>query len=498
MKDINKIIEEKGVDAISILQSKVLNIPSWSKLYKKYEPREHSIVTDNVNRKAKEREDGSVENPARIHVGLEKLLCKRINEFMFAIPVERKYEYTSVDQYDLSKDSKEANDKQTENNVETSEDKEEIYNKIQRSIEKIFKVARIDSENKKRGLYYFASCEFFTIWYTVKKPRHMIYGFPCEYKLKCKTYSPMDGYDEKSGTSLFPYFDELGDLLAMSFMYDKTVGDDIVTYFETYTDKYHIKWSSVGEEGWKEENREDISRFGKIPGVYCNRSRPIYDGLSNLRHEIEWTLSRNSDVVAYNSAPALVVEGDLIGSEDKGEPQRILRVTEGGSANYISWNQSIEAAKYDINTMLDLFWTQSQMPDISFGRMTSIGSIGYDARQTLLTDAHLKIGDESGPIIECLDRECNVVKAFLKQMNVEWASYIDNLDIENKITPYIQNDESGKVERLMKINGGKPLISHKTSVQLGGYVDDVNRELELIEQAQAADALARNNLFELG
>ena len=40
---------------------------------------------------------------------------------------------------------------------------------------------------------------------------------------------------------------------------------------------------------------------------------------------------------------------------------------------------------------------QAQMPDISFENMKSLGNIGYDSRRTLLTDAHLKIGEESGP-----------------------------------------------------------------------------------------------------
>ena len=54
----------------------------------------------------------------------------------------------------------------------------------------------------------------------------------------------------------------------------------------------------------------------KIPGVYTYRPVPIYHGLSYIRKEIEYTLSRNSDVIAYNSAPILKIAGGMKGGED--------------------------------------------------------------------------------------------------------------------------------------------------------------------------------------
>ena len=76
---------------------------------------------------------------------------------------------------------------------------------------------------------------------------------------------------------------------------------------------------------------------------------------------------------------------------------------QGGDVSYVSWSQAIEAVKYHVETLLRLFWMQSQIPDISFDNLTKLGNIGYDARKTLLTDAHLKVGDESGSWIELLD-----------------------------------------------------------------------------------------------
>lgn len=118
--------------------------------------------------------------------------------------------------------------------------------------------------------------------------------------------------------------------------------------------------------------------------------------------------------------------------------------------SYVSWAQSVEALKYHVDTLLKLYFMQGQMPDLSFENMKSLGNIGYDARQMVLSDAHLKIGDESGPVLEFLERECNVIKAFLKLMNTEWADEVDAVEVEHVITPFIQNDEDGITERLIK------------------------------------------------
>lgn len=457
---MDKNLFKQPIDQIiGTLTQKVTDIPAWSALKKIYEPELHAIVNDHAGRKDKVRKDGAIEKAARIPIGLEKLLVKRTNEFMFALPVKRVY-----------------------SNIEDNETRQAVA----KAIENIYKHARIDSVNKSRGLDYFASCESLTIWYAVESP-NTLYGFPCKYKLKCKSYSP------KSGAELYPYFDaETDDLTALSFQFSKMVDNQKRTFFETYTADRHYKWM-LADEGWRELVNEEI-KIGKIPGVYTCREEPIYKDLSVIREDIEYTLSRNSDVIAYNAAPLLKVVGQLIGREDKGESQRVYRMEQGGDMNYVSWAQSIEAMSYQVKTELDLFWSQGQMPDISFENMKSLGNIGYDARQTLLMDAHLKVGDEEGVWIEAFERECNVIKAFLKLMKVEWASEIDNVGVEHIITPFQIKSEDTEISKYVKANGGKPVISQAESVQLAGLSADPTKTMELLrqEEANATAAQARS------
>lgn len=466
MDEITAILDSSRpvTDVISDLKNKSIDVPEWSKLLEDYEPTKHRIVDDKETRKDKIKSDGQVEKASRIYIGLEKLLTKRTTEFAFAIPVRRIY-----------------------HNTEDNEKRQQIA----KAIEAIYKYARIDSENIKRGNAYFASCEIFTIWYAVEKP-NSLYGFKSKYKLKCKTYSPMDG------VKLYPLFDELGDMLAMSFEYKKKIKDKEVTFFETYTADKHFKWKQQ-DGGWESViEPEKITLFlGKIPGAYTYRTIPIFHGLSYIREEIEYTLSRNSDVIAYNSAPVLKVAGKLVGDEEKGESRRIFRLQDGGDVSYVSWSQSIEALKYHVETLLKLFFMQGQMPDLSFENMKSLGNIGFDARQMILSDAHLKIGDESGAWIEFFERECSVIKEFLKFMNTDWKDEIDNVEVEHIITPFIQNDEAALINRLQKGNGGKAIFSQLESIRMAGYSNDPKETLKQIqEEDKAAQQTRVNSLFE--
>lgn len=461
-------------ETISMLKDKSVNVPKWEKLFTDYEPMKHAILSDTTSLKDKVRSDGQVDKSARIVIGLEKLHVKRMAEFTFSIPVKRVY-----------------------SNMEDNETRKEI----KKAIESVYKNVRINSENLRRAVAYYASCEIFTVWYAVKKS-NSLYGFQSDYKLKCKTFSPMNG------VKLYPLLNEMDDMLAMSFEYTKKVKDKDVSFFETYTaDRHYIwkcgqhadKWEPVliqETEDGEIVNGEDIVLM-KIPGAYAWRPRPVYDGLSQIREEIEYSLSRNSNVIAYNSAPLLKIIGGMKGREDKGEAQRIVRCESGGDVGYVSWAQSIEALKYHVDTMEKMYWMQAQIPDISFDNMKGLGNIGYDARQTLLTDAHLKIGEEAGTWIEFLERECNVIKAFLKIMNRKWESEIDNVNVEHIITPYIQNDELSEITRRMKANGNKPIESQLESIQKFGDSADASATLKQIQDENAIEEAQKASAFNL-
>ena len=300
----------------------------------------------------------------------------------------------------------------------------------------------------------------------------------------------MDGY------RLYPFFGEYDDMLAMSFEYAKTIGEQEVRFFETYTDDKWYKWKQDGST-WELVGEEE-RKLHKIPAIYAHRDAPIWDGLNNLVDEIELTLSRNSDVIAYNAAPILKVVGTIAkGTEEKNESRRVWRVENGGDVGIVSWQQAVESIRYQVEMLLRLFFMQSQMPDISFENMKGLAALTEPAQRALLTDAHLKVGDESGAFIEFFEREANVIKAFLKEANTKWKDKIDNIEVEHIITPFIQNDEMNDITKWTRANGGKALLSHEESIQMAGFSPNASETLKKIKSDELEEAKNRQliNVF---
>lgn len=479
MKSLEEILDRnRPVDSIiSDLQEKSTDPPAWSSLYKILNPEKHDIVEDTVGRQDKVRPGGKVDKAARLAIGLERLLCKRITQFAFTLPVKRVY-----------------------SNIEDNQ----VRRDISSAIERIYEKAHINSMNMKRGFAYFASCEIFTLWYVVKKP-NTDYGFNSEYKLRCRTFSPLN-----DDVKLYPLLDEYDDMIAFSVAYREKVMDDYVDFFETWTADTHYKWRKDGEKGWTDEimyedgdgnvTYGDSIRILKIPGAYAWKDEPTWEkGTPALRKDVEYTHSRDSDVVAYNAAPILKVSGGLKGEENKGETRRVYRVENGGDVSYVSWNQSQEATKSHIDRSLDLFWQLNQMPDTSFKNLMSLGNIGYDARMTVLMDALLKVGEETQPLIEFFERECNVIKAFLKEMNKSWAGEIDNVVVMHQIQPYVMKNEEAEINLRLKANGGKAIESQLESIERYGKSKDAQETLNQIYEEEAqAKATQMNSVFNEG
>lgn len=455
--DINRLLQSKDeATVLTKLKSKAVKVPDWQTIERMYEGKYHKVNDRSI--RPDKFIDGKVVPVSRIYLELEKLITSRMVEFMFAVPVKRVY-----------------------SGLEDNPLKDEIY----RAIEKVYTKNRINTNNIKRAIKYFASCEVCTLWYTVDSP-NKYYGFKSDKKLKHKNYSQMEGYQ------FYPLFDEYEDLIAFSIQYTKSEDNAVsAAYFETYTDKRHLVWKDsiriVDEE----------NTLGKIPFIYMSREQPIYAIAEHIISEIEMTLSRNSDIIAYNSAPLLQIVGapTKIGDEENKESsKKIVEVELGGSVSYVSWEQAIDSIKYQIDMLLRLIWMQVQLPDLSFENIKGLGTVSGEARKTLLTDAHLKVGDEKGAFLEFFDREVNLIKAYLSLLNPKWKEALEEVEVEHVITPFIQNDELNEIEKWVKASGGKQVMSQLTAIKQLGIVDNpdeeyeqINKEEELQNQRQTID-----------
>ena len=114
-----------------------------------------------------------------------------------------------------------------------------------------------------------------------------------------------------------------------------------------------------------------------------------------------------------------------------------------------------------------------------------------ESRKQLFIDAQLKVKDESGRLLEFLDREVNVVKAFLKTMLPENRHKdIDALQCEIIISPFTITDEKDTINNLMTANGNKPIMSQREAIQKFGQSDDVDKTMKEIAEEDKADSFS--------
>lgn len=450
--DIKEILEQEANKAVSALKRKQLVVPSWEELKKAYDPLLHPVMTDPSYNDLVTK--NAIEKVSRITLDFQRLAVKRMTELCFGIPVKRIYSPE--------------NERQRE---------------VVKVIENIYQRNRIDSVNIERGNMLFASCEFMTLWYAIEE-RNNIYGIDSDIKVRCKSYSPMNG------DRLYPLFDENGDYVAMSIEYDtKDEEDKQHTFFDTYTAETHIKWEK--ENGsWKEIIREEI-KIGKNPTLYCVRRTPIWENTSGLVYEIEWTLSRNGNYLRKNSKPVLAISADkhiVYGDEKPGntEFRSIVQVPQGGNLQYVTWGQATDNLKFYIEQLRNLFFMELQLPDWSYENMKSTPMSG-EARKQLFIDSQLKVKEEAGRLEEILDKEVNVVKAFVKSIMPSYAKDIDALQIECEIKPFSISDEKELIDNLVTATGGKAIISRKEAIEYLGWSNDSEATLKQIAEESNMD-----------
>ena len=448
--------ENSAESKIAALKEKTIVVPVWSGrfgLVQQFDPTKHPVM--NKQKYPDIVTDEAIEYVTRVTCDLQRLATKRMTELVTGIPPKRVY---------------------TPNN--------DRQKQIAAYIESIYDRNRINSVNNERLNMLFAGCEVFTLWYAIEE-RNTLYGFSSSLKLRCRNFSPM------LGDELYPLFDEYGDMIAMSVGYTRKKGRKYVQYFDTYTADKHIKWSNENG-GWAEVENENIT-LGKIPGVYAWRPTPIWEDTSKTVYEIEWTLSRNGNYLRQNSKPIFIVFADeAISYGDEKSPNRefrsVMQYPQNGRAEYVTWAQAVENLKFYVEQLRDLFFTQLQLPDWSYGKMSQQALSG-ESRKQMFIDAQLKVKDESGRLIEFFDREMNVVKAFAKIMLGEsYAADIDALKVETLITPFAITDEKDTINNLMAANGGKALMSQRESIEMYGHSDDVDKTLREIAEEDKIDA----------
>lgn len=474
MNTLEEIFAEgrKPEDIIADLCSCSKDVPAWNQLVQLYDESNHPIKSDPTLRPLdKTSEDGQRDCPAKISYPAEKIAVRRMVQMAFSIPVKRVYSTTN-----------------------------DAEKKFAEAIERVYDAVRIDGVNMKRFKAYFASCEMATVWYLTEEEgeKHEKYGFSTNAKIRCRSYSPMPSkMSQIYQADIYPLFDDSGDLVALSFRYSVNVNGKHIEKFDSFTAQTAYYWTN-GDNGWEVVEKKVVT--GKIQAAYISRPGAMYDGIQDFRNEIEFSNSRNSDVIKKNSSPIIVVSGDLVGAPPaNGRGREAYQLKSGGSVNLLNPAMSSDQVKMHIDTQKEFISEVTQMPDLSMEKIKGIGAVSGESRKTLLTDAHLKVGEESHDIIWFLDREFSVIKSILASAHPAWKSLVNKVTCKHIITPFIQNDQTSQTDRLAKRVDSR-LLSRRSAIEQFDDVADVDEEIKRIEAESAADLAAQRSVdvFEAG
>lgn len=376
-----------------------------------------------------------IERVARIRLAIQKLIIKRAVAFLFGNPVA--YSANPAD-----------------GNQEA----------VITALKRIMHNVKGNSLNRRiaRAVFSFRECA--ELWYPVEKPNGS-YGFKSRFKLRCALFSP------EFGDTLYPYFDESGDMTAFSREFSRTENSElkkVVNYFETYTDTAHWLWRQDAGGFEAAEGYPRQIAIGKIPVVYAHQDELETKDVDSLIDRLETLLSNFADTNDYHASPKIIVPGHIEGFSKRGETGAILEVEEGCQPYYLSWASAPEAVKLEIETLLRMIYTITQTPDISFDSVKGLGAISGIALKLLFMDAHLKVQDKREIFDEYLQRRVNVIKAFIGKFNTALEAACSEMEIEPEITPYMLTSELDELTYWITANGDKPLISHEESIEKAG------------------------------
>lgn len=465
---IDDILKLPVQDQIKLLQVRP-DIPDYSELEQQYDPSQHDVHDTTLRPfKLVRRATGTTdsdgnpkyttvpENVNRISVPFQRLIVERTVGFLLGNPVRIKSSADNPQQKDL-----------TAMVERTLEDNKSKYfdRKVARTV--------------------MSQCEAAELWYLVEddtfwKRTLTSSTLNHRFKMRVKLLSP------SAGDKLYPYFDTTGDMVAFSRVYQITDSDGkVAEHFDTWTaDKFVSREQLNGE--WVVTPIPNA--MGKIPIVYYTQEEAEWAAVQYLIDRYETKQSNFADTNDYFGSPMVKVTGEVMSLPDKTTSGKVIQLTQGSDASYMSWQSAPESEKLEFEILEKQIYSMTQTPNISFDQMKSMGGdMSGFAIKLMFTDAHLKAENKIELFGEMYQRRLNLIQHVCGTViNVALAAEVPMLVIEPVFTPYLPKNTREEVEILAAARPGKALISQVTAAEQNPLVE--NAEVEITRMNSESNA----------
>ena len=460
MKIVDLTLTDKPDEVAKALMVEKEGKPKLEDLKNQWNVNKHKVIVDKEYLKDKVLKNAKGEQTGtkfvnRIAGPFQKMIVNRAVSFGFGNPVE------------------------LEHNVPDDKAQEKL---IIDAIEKILYTNKTKILDRQIARELYRATEVAELWYYTKTAEvHNDYGFPCSFKLKVKVFKPWEN------DSLYPKFDEYDDLVSFSRGFTILENGKKVEMLEIFTDE-EIRRLRKSETGWIEEPIETTMQIiGKIPVIYASQEQAEWADVQYDIDRLELLFSKHAEINDYHASPKTFIKGTLTSTPEAGEANGILQGGLDSEMKVISWDQSPDSIKLEIETRLENIHKFTQTPDISFKNIKGMGQISGVMLKMLFMDAHLKVMEKSEIWDVYFQRRYSILKNFVgKLLNTSWDKLIGTIEIEPSIRPFMVNDEKEHIENLMTANGNKPILSQKTSVKQSGLVADPEGEFLIIQEEEKA------------
>jgi hypothetical protein len=226
----------------------------YNKYKKQYDPKEHDVIKDTIKRADKtitvttvDSETGAATNTqktvfvSRLSIPLQKQIVARAAAFLCGNPVE------IIAQYD-------------EGTVEEN---------LMTVLLKTWDDNKLDYESKRLAKLMMAETECAELWYSEKASEEYWKGTPNE-KPKVVSRLRVRILANSLGDSLYPVFNQYGDMIAFGRGYDVTNGATKEEHFDIYTET-NFYLGVKKENVW--EVKTEVNPHKKIPVIYYSQDK---------------------------------------------------------------------------------------------------------------------------------------------------------------------------------------------------------------------------------
>lgn len=362
------------------------------------------------------------------------------------------------------------------------------------TIKQVFKKNKLKFQNRKLVRSWLSEQEVAEYWYVVKddgfwaqlkRKIASLFGKKVpEYQLRSQIWSPF------RGDILYPFFDDNGKMIAFSREYKKKDLDgNEHTAFMTITADKVYQWEL--DKTWSENVERTFShQLQKLPVMYAFRPEPLCAKVKQLRVRLEKCLSGYADCIDNHFFPLLMLFGELQPDILSGDTRkRMMQLTgDGANAKYLTWNQSSDPIKVEIETYFNQIYGMTNTPRISFDQLKGTGNaLSGTAFRYVFMAAHMAVQNHAEELGEFFQRRVNFLTSAIGTLNTSLEAASKTVNIETEIVPFMIDSERDKVETAAAaVSGGVWSVEH--GVSFCSNYGELQDELQQIREEQKENA----------